>query len=176
MRRMTIGVAAWSGLVLIIPGTALAAWVQVDHGHGPTAVHDAAYAQVQTQVHAWARDGRTRVRLLVDGMPPNRTFGAHVHVSKCGADPLSSGGHYQHGDPTMPLAEREVWLDFTTDADGHGDGTTTIPWLIEPGSAGSVVVHASPTNPATGAAGARLFCTDVPFGATAGPSAPDPAG
>jgi superoxide dismutase, Cu-Zn family len=26
------------------------------------------------------------------------------------------------------------------------------------------VIHANPTNPTTGAAGARLVCTDVPFG------------
>jgi Cu-Zn family superoxide dismutase len=170
MRRIAVGLATCSGVLLALSGTAMASLVQVDHGHGPTVVHDLAYAQVHTQVHAWGENGATRVRLMVAGMPPSRTFGAHVHVNGCGSDPLASGGHYQHGSPTMPVAEREVWLDFTTDSEGRGTGTSTTPWLIEPGSAGSVVVHASPTNPSTGAAGARLFCTDVPFGIAAGHS------
>ncbi len=168
MRRITIGVAACSGVLLALSGTALAARVQVDHGRGPTVVHDPAYAAVHTQVHAWEGEGQTRIRLRVNGMPADRTFGAHLHVSACGADPLASGGHYQHGSPTAPLADREVWLDFTTDGTGHGTGTATVPWLIEPGTASSVVVHASPTNPGTGSAGPRLFCTDVPFGGESG--------
>ena len=164
MRKTKIAVAACTGLLLTSAATALAAPVQVDHGHGPTVVHDPAYAQVHTQVHAWAGDGRTEVRVMVNGMPPSRTFGAHVHVGTCGADPLSSGGHYQHGDPTLPLAEREVWLDFTTDGEGNGVGSTHIPWLITAGTAGSVVIHANATNTTTGAAGPRLVCTNVPFG------------
>ena len=151
-------------LVVLLPAAALAGAVAVDHGHGPTSVHDATYAGVETQVHSWATDGHTEIRLMVDGLPAGRTFGAHVHVKPCGAAATDSGGHYQHGDAALPLSEREIWLDFTTDADGHGTGRTTIPWEIEAGTAGSVVVHAAPTDPITGAAGARLFCTSVPFG------------
>jgi Cu-Zn family superoxide dismutase len=165
---MAVAVVGCSGVLLTFAVAAPAAQVEVDHGHGPTAVHDQAYAHVHTQVHAWERDGRTRVRLNVHGMPPNRTFGAHVHVGSCGADPMASGGHYQHGNPNSPLAQREIWLDFTTDNTGKGVGTATVPWRIDPGTAGSVVVHAAPTNPSTGAAGARLFCTDVPFGVAPG--------
>ena len=72
------------------------AGVLVDHGHGPTVVHDTAYDQIKTQVHAWSSDGSTRVRLMVTGLPAGPTFGAHVHTRACGADPLASGGHYQH--------------------------------------------------------------------------------
>lgn len=148
-----------------VPGVALAARALVDHGHGPTYVHDAAYADLETQVHSWARDGATTVRLMVDGLPEGPTFGAHVHVGHCGSDPLASGGHYQHSnDPAIPLAEREIWLDVTADEDGHAVAETTVPWTIAAGTAGSVVIHANPTNPTTGAAGARLVCTDVPFG------------
>ena len=94
-----------------------------------------------------------------------RTFGAHVHTGTCGADPLASGGHYQHStDPAVPLAQREVWLDVTADADGRGVATTTVPWTFAAGSAGSVVIHALPTNTLTGAAGARLACTSVELG------------
>ena len=163
MPSVMIGAAVGAGALVAVPAFALAASVLVDHGVGPTVVHDAAYAGVRTQVHAWARDGGTDVRLMAGGLPANRTFGAHVHVAPCGTDPLASGGHYQHGT-TGTLAQREVWLDFTTDADGRGVGVTHIPWLIAAGTAGSVVIHANPTNPTTGAAGARLVCTDVPFG------------
>ena len=152
-------------MVVALPAAAMAAGVVVDHGHGPTVVHDPAYAQIRTQVHAWSSEGTTRVRLMVTGLPAGRTFGAHVHTGTCGSDPLASGGHYQHStDPSVPLAQREVWLDVTADADGRGVATTTVPWTFTPGSAGSVVIHALPTNTTTGAAGARLACTSVELG------------
>lgn len=165
MRRasaLTLGIAA---TLVAVPGATVAARVLVDHGHGPTVVHDAAYAGIQTQVHSWSRDGETAVRLMVDGLPEGRTFGAHVHVAPCGTDPLASGGHYQHStDPAIPLADREIWLDVTADEDGHAVAWRTVPWEIAAGTAGSVVIHANPTNPTTGAAGPRLACTTVAFG------------
>ena len=165
MKRSTMTPPAAAGLLLVaLPTVAVAGAVAVDHGHGPTVVHDATFTGAETQVHSWASDGQTKVRLMVEGLPAGRTFGAHVHLKPCGALASDSGGHYQHGATSLPLRDREVWLDFTTDADGRGVGRTTIPWLIEAGTAGSVVVHASPTDPVTGAAGARLFCTTVPFG------------
>lgn len=163
MTRFMIGAVVGAGVLAAVPAMAIAGNVLVDHGRGPTVVHDAAYQEVRTQVHSWARDGGTDVRLMVRGLPANRALGAHVHVTRCGADPLASGGHYQHGT-TGTLAEREVWLDFTTDGEGKGVSSTHIPWLITAGTAGSVVIHANPTNTTTGAAGARLVCTDVPFG------------
>lgn len=163
MTRFMIGAVVGAGVLAAVPAIAIAGNVLVDHGRGPTVVHDAAYQEVRTQVHSWARDGATDLRLMVRGLPANRAFGAHVHVTPCGADPLASGGHYQHGT-TGTLAEREVWLDFTTEGEGNGVGSTHIPWLITAGTAGSVVIHANPTNATTGAAGARLVCTNVPFG------------
>ena len=164
MFRIRTGVAVAAALVGV-PTAAVAAGVLVDHGHGPTVTHDAAYAGIATQVHAWTRGETTRVRLMVEGLPAGRTFGAHVHTGTCGTDPLASGGHYQHStDPGVPLEQREVWLDVTSDADGRGVATATVPWTFEPGAAGSVVIHAQPTNPVTGAAGARLACTSVAFG------------
>lgn len=164
MSRIRTGVATAIALVSV-PTAAAAASVLVDHGHGPTVVHDAAYADITTQVHAWTRGESTRVRLMVEGLPPGRTFGAHVHTGTCGPDPMTSGGHYQHStDPAVPLAQREVWLDVTADDEGRGVATTTVPWAFAPGSAGSVVIHALPTNAVTGAAGARLACTTVELG------------
>ena len=150
---------------LVLPAMAIADRVMVDHGVGPTVVHNAEYADIETQVHSWARNGSTTVRLMVDGLPPGQTFGAHVHRTPCGPDPLASGGHYQHStDTTIPLAEREIWLDVTAGPDGHAATETTVPWVIEAGTAGAVVLHALPTNSTTGAAGARLACTTVAFG------------
>ncbi|RYC10784.1 superoxide dismutase family protein [Nocardioides zhouii] len=163
MTRLMIGAVIGAGVLAAVPAIAIAGNVLVDHGRGPTVVHDVAYAGVRTQVHSWARDGGTDVRLMVRGLPANRPFGAHVHVTPCGTDPLASGGHYQHGT-TGTLAEREVWLDFTTDEEGNGVGSTHISWLIAAGTAGSVVIHANPTNTTTGAAGPRQVCTNVPFG------------
>lgn len=165
MKTSMLGALVGAGVLVAVPTIALAERALVDHGSGPTVVHDLAYADVKTQVHSWAKDGGTDLRLMVRGLPANRSFGAHVHVAPCGSDPLASGGHYQHGtDTTVALASREVWLDFTTDRQGKGVGETHIPWLIAAGTAGSVVIHANTTNPTTGAAGARLVCTNVPFG------------
>lgn len=165
MKTSMLGALVGAGVLVAVPTIAVAERVLVDHGRGPTVVHDPAYGEVMTQVHSWAAGGGTDVRLMVRGLPPGRTFGAHIHTAPCGADALASGGHYQHGtDTSVPLAQREVWLDFTTDEDGKGTGTAHIPWLITAGTAGSVVIHANPTNQTTGAAGARLVCTTVPFG------------
>ena len=164
MSRIRTGLVAAAALVAV-PTAAVAAGVLVDHGHGPDNTYDAAYDAISTQVHAWTRGDSTTVRLMVNGLPPGRTFGAHVHTGTCSADPATSGGHYQH--PTaaaVPLAQREVWLDVTSDAQGRGVATTTVPWSFVAGTAGSVVIHALPTNPQTGVAGARLACTTVAFG------------
>lgn len=165
MKTTVAGALVGASALVAVPAIALAANVLVDHGRGPTVVHDAAYSDVRTQVHAWASDGGTDLRLMVRGLPAGRTFGAHVHTAPCGDTPGASGGHYQHStDTTVPLAAREVWLDVTTDENGRGTSTTHVPWLIASGTAGSVVIHADPTHPTTGAAGARLVCTTVPFG------------
>jgi len=165
MRTNWIGAVVGAGVLLAVPTAAVAGRTMVDHGHGATIAHDPAYAGVKTQVHAWSKDGVTRFRLMATGLPPNRSFGAHVHTGRCGLDPLASGGHYQHpGVTSGPLSEREVWLDLTTDEEGRAVSETTRPWTIAPGAAGSVVIHAATTNPATGAAGARLLCTDIAFG------------
>jgi hypothetical protein len=131
----------------------------VDHGHRPTYGHNATYADVETQVPSCASPGHTEIWLIVDGLLAGRRFG-DVRVQPCGAVATNSGGQHEHGDVAQPLSDREVRLDFDTDADGHGVGRTTTPWRIEAGSAGAVVVHASPTGPVTGAAGSAAVLHD----------------
>ena len=164
MLKLTTG-ALVAVVAVAVPAGAVAARMHVDHGEGPTAVHDAGVAAIQTQVHSGSRDGSTTVRLMVNGLAAGATYGAHVHTKPCGALATDSGGHYQHStDPAVPLAQREVWLDITPDAQGMAVSSTTVPWEFAPGTAGSVVIHALPTNPTTGVAGARLACTTVTFG------------
>ena len=152
------------GVLLATPAAAVAGRTLVDHGHGATVAHDPAYAGVKTQVHAWSRDGETRFRLMVTGLPPNTALGAHVHTGRCGLDPLASGGHYQHPGTPGPLSDREVWLDLTSDERGRAVSETTRPWTI---AAGHRRVGGHPRRdhqPGDRRRGARLVCTDVPFG------------
>ncbi|MEU6392090.1 hypothetical protein [Streptomyces sp. NPDC046939] len=103
---------------------------------------------------------RMTVRLDVGGLAHSHAFGAHVHQRACGAGPEAAGGHYQHvADPKKADAENEVWLDFTTDAEGAGHAEVKKGWGLRDGEAGSVVIHDAP-----GAAGKRVACFTVPFG------------
>lgn len=101
----------------------------------------------------------------IDASAEGQTFGAHLHDGPCVAgDGAAAGPHYNahaHGQsPTPGVSDRtEVWLDFTVEG-GAGTGTASVPFVPEPGNR-SVVVHAMPTAPQTGAAGARLACLTV---------------
>jgi hypothetical protein len=105
-----------------------------------------------------------RVHLIVRGLDRNAAgmaFGAHVHIGPCvEGDGAAAGPHYNSGGPPSP--DTEVWLDFTVTNGGSGIGRTVVPFLIPPGGAASVVIHAMPTDP-TGAAGARQACLPVEF-------------
>jgi Cu-Zn family superoxide dismutase len=172
--RTTRSLAVAAGAALALSAAAVAPALANPPGpvraDGPTHVHDASYEGVTTRVQAVPTgNGTTIVTLDVRSLPAaaqGRTLGAHVHTGSCAADPLASGGHYQHPSPPAgtPLAAREIWLDLDVNAAGHGHAQAVAGWPIAAGTAGSVVVHALPTDPVTGAAGARLFCTTVAFG------------
>lgn len=123
------------------------------------------------RVHAvMTPSGRTIVTLVVDGFPASTAFGSHMHQKACGAAGADAGGHYQDvpgTDPALGNPDNEVWLDFETDADGHGEATANVGWLpvkdaTHPFGANSVVIHRDETAPG-GAAGPRLACLTVPF-------------
>ncbi len=112
------------------------------------------------------------VILLVAGLVPDRTYGAHVHVRPCGATGAVAGPHYQHvPDPVQPSVDpayanprNEVWLDFTTDANGSGRAISHVDWRFRSGGANSVVIHerGTSTGPGeAGMAGARVGCLTV---------------
>ena len=116
--------------------------------------------------------GQTVVTLHVRGLLPDRGYGAHAHTASCGTTPGMSGGHYQRipGLPTSPMfanPENEIWLDFTTDAEGNASAQTVVDWQFESDRrARSVVVHYHRTSTGpndSGSAGSRLGCLTVPF-------------
>jgi Cu/Zn superoxide dismutase len=101
-------------------------------------------------------------------------FGAHLHTGPCINHDYtgpSSGGqagpHYNHetatGDPTPAVnAQTEVWFNLIPSDNGDATDDTKVNFVpvdstLLPGEM-SIVIHVSPTNPATGAAGARQAC------------------
>ncbi|MFC7486005.1 superoxide dismutase family protein [Knoellia sp. CPCC 206453] len=156
-------------LLTATPALALGAIIRTDgllsdlapSSSGP---FDGARARVQI---AESANGASHAVLTVKGIgaaAEGQTFGAHLHDGPCVAgDGAAALGHYNshvQGGLSPEVSDRtEIWLDFTV-ADGAGTGTATVPFVPVSGSH-SVVVHAAPTNPQTGAAGARLACLTV---------------
>ncbi|WP_439656296.1 superoxide dismutase family protein [Lentzea sp. HUAS TT2] len=119
-------------------------------------------------------NGQTTVELKVSGLLPNTKYGSHVHTKPCGAKPADSGPHYQNTkdpvspsvDPAFANAENEIWLDFTTDAQGAATGRATVKWEFRKGEANAVIVHAthsSTEHGKAGTAGDRLACLTAAF-------------
>ncbi|MCG2620520.1 superoxide dismutase family protein [Arthrobacter sp. I2-34] len=114
----------------------------------------------------------TAVSLKVEGLAPNREFGAHVHVNVCGKSGHLAGPHYQNKkDPVQPSVDpayanpkNEVWLDFKTDQDGNAQVDSTVDWKFRAGEGRSIVIHAMPTmteKGKAGTAGERLACLNI---------------
>ena len=108
----------------------------------------------------------TATFLSVNGLVPDRHYGAHVHVNRCGEDPADAGPHVQwRRDPVPPSKDpvyanprNEIWLDFTTGRTGSGIATSLVPWPISERQARSVVFHDHHTSAEPGHA-----CVDVDF-------------
>ncbi|WP_156758155.1 superoxide dismutase family protein [Actinokineospora pegani] len=147
---------------------------------GPTYTYDPDVVPVGAAAVAVAMEsgnvpvelGRTRVGLAVDGLLPDRTYGAHVHTGECGADPAAAGPHTQNRpDPVQPSVDpayanpvNEVWLDFTTNAQGDAVAIARVPWSLSAREARSVVLHAEGTHTEpghAGTAGKRLACVPL---------------
>jgi Cu-Zn family superoxide dismutase len=69
-------------------------------------------------------------------------------------------------DPSYANPRNEVWLDFTTDANGGASSTSTEQWTFESGARPrSLVIHAQGTQTVSGHAGdagARVACLTLP--------------
>ncbi len=116
----------------------------------------------------------TTTRLEVDGLLPEREYGAHVHTDPCGSDPTDAGGHYQHRpDPNQPSTDpayanpdNEIWLDFTTDDTGAAKVESSSDWFFGERRPSSVVIHEHHTltgEGEAGVAGERLACLTFGF-------------
>jgi len=139
----------------------------------------AAPAGAELIVTSTATDGGTRIELTVDGLAPNRAFGAHAHVNPCGETGDAAGPHFQNvQDPVSPSVDpkyanpqNEIWLDLRTDGEGAGSTIVEVPFDFAGRGPASVVLHEKPTATAAGeagTAGGRLACLTVPFGASSG--------
>lgn len=97
-------------------------------------------------------DGETSVSVQLVGLIPDTTYPAHVHQMPCAQ---LGGGHYKI-DPAVEATEEvnELWVGFTTDADGNGTGSITVPHAVR-GDALALVVH----DPA--AENAKMLCADL---------------
>ncbi|GAA1989753.1 superoxide dismutase [Amycolatopsis minnesotensis] len=175
-------------------GAAVAAPAQsAGHGHGhhihahgtfapytPGAnavTHDPKLAPAGSKaaVSGYTNAHRTKLKLYVKGLLPNREYGSHAHSKPCGAAAADSGPHYQNVvDPVQPSVDpkyanpqNEIWLDFTTDANGAASAVSTVDWgFAAERRAHSVVIHEMHTHTEpghAGMAGARLACLNVGF-------------
>lgn len=120
----------------------------------------------QASLTAESVGGKTVSSLVVEGMLPDRHYGAHLHAKPCGAKPDDAGPHYQHAthgaDAKKASEKNEVWLDLKTDKSGTGRATSRQSWALDPANLPrSLVLHAEPTKksgPETGSAGPRVAC------------------
>lgn len=99
------------------------------------------------------RRGATYASLDVRGLQPNARHMVHVHEEACSSH--NGGAHFRF-DRSQPFAEaNELWLPFTSDAEGRSG----LVEVTQPQRAGvdavSVVVH-DPDNPAR-----RIGCADL---------------
>lgn len=128
----------------------------------------------EVSVQARTGGGATMVRLSVDGLQPDRTYGAHAHTEPCGPMGDAAGPHLQHeADPNQPSTDpafanpqNEVWLDLATDAAGAAVVESNVGFELTEQRPGSVVIHESSTSSEpgeAGTAGARVACVTVGF-------------
>ncbi|GGN18639.1 hypothetical protein GCM10011609_69630 [Lentzea pudingi] len=182
MRTIAAAIAA----TLVFTGTAQAEPAHVAHtsakfeSYSPAAkavTYDAAKVPANAKVTVLGAptiSGGTTVLLALEGLLPNRAYGAHVHVKKCGAAPADSGPHFQNvADPVQPSVDpayanprNEVWLDVHTDGNGFALAESTVDWQFTERRAQSVVLHDEHTHTGpgeAGTAGPRLACVNVAF-------------
>ena len=164
--RRSLTLVALSGAVVMASALPAAAATRVTSNRAP--LSDLAPATVDGTDGAdgfalgVVRENSTTVLLVATKLTdPGTTHGAHVHTGPCVAsDGAAAGPHYNHGGGIS--ASTEVWLDFEVRG-STGVAVAHVPFAVPSGSARSIVIHAAPTNPTTGAAGARLACLPLEF-------------
>lgn len=132
-------------------------------------------AGARVRVSSAPTDDGTAVELEIDGLLPDRAYGAHAHAQRCGETAEAAGPHFQYEpdpaqpsvDPAYANAENEIWLDLVADAEGHGEARAEVAWRFPADRRpASVVIHAMPTSTGAGEAGTageRAACVTVGF-------------
>ncbi|WP_410617848.1 superoxide dismutase [Amycolatopsis sp. cmx-8-4] len=184
--RLLPSVVVAAALAVLVPGVAAASPVHaVTAGGTFTAYAPGAHAVTYrpdlvptgARAHVFglsAAHAGTTTSLVVTGLLPGRSYGAHAHAQPCGATGDAAGPHFQHVPdlvkpsvhPAYANPRNEIWLDFTTDRLGTGFARSTVDWTFGARRANSVVLHETHTHTDpghAGTAGARLACLDVAF-------------
>jgi superoxide dismutase, Cu-Zn family len=175
-RPPRIAAVAASLLALAVAAPAQAAASMIRAEGDLTAYSSAIPAGASARVQAvYTASGSSVITLHVRGLVPNTEYGSHAHQNACGATGAVAGPHFQHvPDPFPPSTnpvyanpDNEIWLDFTTDADGNGSAQTVVDWQFSADRrAHSVIIHQEFTHTGpgdSGTAGPRLACLTVGF-------------
>lgn len=99
--------------------------------------------------------GGTHVSIQVLGLQAATAYPSHVHNQPCA---VLAGSHYLLDPAAAPSDANELWLPFTTNADGVGVAEKSAAGHLARGDALSIVVH----DPA--AANAKMVCADLSVG------------
>jgi PKD repeat protein len=140
-------------------GVALTAEVTTTGSFAPFADGVATYPALTGAARLVRSRGSSYASLDVTGLKAGAPHNVHVHEKACGTE--NAGAHFRF-DETKPFAEpNEIWLPFTSDAQG-ASGLVEETQPVRAGvRAVSIVVH-DPDNPAK-----RIGCADL------GPSTAD---
>jgi hypothetical protein len=105
-------------------------------------VADAApeYSGVAGEAELQRSGGGTVVSITVSGLEPKTQYMAHLHAGGC-AQPDPGGPHFQFEPGGSEEPPNELHLQFTSDAAGDGEATTSSKREVPSGEAGSVVIH-----------------------------------
>lgn len=94
----------------------------------------------------------TQLSLQVSGLTPMTAYPAHLHALPCA---MAGGGHYKIDPAVVDTAEaNEIWLGFTTNAEGQALAVVNSPHLTRADGM-SIVIH----DPS--ADNAKMLCADL---------------
>lgn len=106
----------------------------------PLADAPAGYAKVSGEAELDRSNSDTVISLSASGLAPSTQYIAHLHTGGCDqADP--GGPHFQFEKGGAEEPPNEMHLQFTSDAAGEGEATTSSTREVPAGEAGSVVIH-----------------------------------
>ena len=93
---------------------------------------------------------KTIVDIKAFGLMPDTTYPSHVHNKAC--DDANGGGHYQNEVGGPVNSTNEIWVTFTTNSQGTGEGFAKNDFYSRP-EAQSIVIHDTDL--------ARIACVDL---------------